>query len=168
MEIVIDTSDRTPRILDSARAQSKISFPLTRLVRGSIAEATDGKDIFACGITVGTDEVASPDFLLPAILFAASEALRLSANAHSGKDGFAFHMRADEKALLMFKVSHLEVSSPRILVSSIMDVLRQSEYGGEYILDDLIARFSDFIRDDLSLEPSTGEKIEISIIMAGT
>jgi hypothetical protein len=167
MEIVVDTSDRMPRILNPTREQN-VSFPLTRLIRGSIAEATDGKDIFACGITVGTDEVGRPDFLLPAVLFAASEALRFSATAHSGKDGFAFHMRTDEKALLMFTVSHIEVSSPRILVSSIMDVLRHSEYGGDFILDDLITRFSDFIRDDLRLEPPTGEKLEISIIIAGS
>jgi hypothetical protein len=134
------------------------------LIRGSIAEVTDGKNIFACGIAVGTTEVASPDFLLPAILLAAAENLSVSANAKTGNGSFAFHMKADENALLTFKVSHIEVFSPRILMLSIMDVLHHSERGGEYILDDHITRFGDFIRDELQVEPPTGLDIKIAMI----
>jgi hypothetical protein len=163
MEIVIDILDRAPGVAEAVGDQSKVDLRLIRLIRGSIAEVTDGKNIYACGITVAITEVASADFLLPAILLAAAETLKLSATTRKGKGGFAFHMRADEKALLTFKVSHIEVSSPRALILSIMDVVRNSERGGEYILDDHITRFGDFVRDDLQLEPQTGEDIKIAI-----
>jgi hypothetical protein len=153
MEIVIDSSDRKPKLVEPVRERSDINLPLTWLVRASIAEATEGKDIFVYGVKVDAKEIASPDYLLPAILVAASQTLNSNPSAKSGRGGFAFHIISDENTVLMFKVSQIEVSSPRMLISSIIDVLRQSERDGEYVLDDLITRFGDFIADDLGIDP---------------
>jgi hypothetical protein len=167
MEIVIDTLDRTPQVSDAVGAQSTINFRVMRLIRASIVEATDDMNIFVYGIAVGIDQVANPDFILPAVLWGASETARLSAASNPGKGGFAFHMRADVNAVLGYKVSHIEVSSPRVLVLSIVDVIRRYKRGGEFILDDLVARFGDFLRDDLNQDPQPGEGLEISLLMAG-
>lgn len=145
--------ERRKRVLDPT---------ILKMLQASIAKVTDGKKIFAGGPEVSVEEVVMPEFLLPAILLAAAENWTLPVAAQKGKGGFIVHMKADDSAVLMFRVSHIEVSSPLLLMLPVVDVMRRSKRGGEFILDECITRFGNFITSHLTPELETSLELRIA------
>jgi hypothetical protein len=144
------------------RKKRALDPTLMTMIRGAIAKVTDGKKIFAGGPEVSVEEVAMPEFLLPAILLSAAENWTMPVAAQKGKGGFIVHMKADDSAVLMFRVSHIEVSSPLLLMLPLVDVIRRSKRGGEYILDECITRFGNFITSHLTPELQTSLEVRIA------
>ncbi|TLX16904.1 hypothetical protein [Rhizobium sp. MHM7A] len=145
--------ERRKRVLDPT---------LMKMIQGAIAKVTEGKRIFAGGPEVSVEEVVMPEFLLPAVLLAAAENWTMPVAAQQGKGGFVVHMKADDSAVLMFRVSHIEVSSPLLLMLPLVDVIRRSKRGGEYILDECITRFGNFITGHLTPELETSLELRIA------
>jgi len=135
---------------------------LMTMIRGAIDRVTEGKKILAGGPEVSAEEVAMPEFLLPAILLAAAENWAMPVAAKKGKGGFVVHMKADDSAVLMFRVSHIEVSSPLLLMLPLVDVIRRSKRGDEYVLDECITRFGNFITSHLTPELQTSLEVRIA------
>jgi hypothetical protein len=145
--------ERRKRILDPT---------LLAMIRGVIAKVTEGRKILAGGPEVSVEEVAMPEFLLPAVLLAAAENWTMPVAAKKGKGGFVVHMKADDSAVLMFRVSHIEVSSPLLLMLPLVDVIRRSKRGNEYVLDECITRFGNFITSYLTRDLQTSLELRIA------
>lgn len=145
--------ERRKRVLDPT---------LMKMIEAAIAKVTEGKKILAGGPEVSVEEVVMPEFLLPAVLLAAAENWTMPVAAQKGKGGFVVHMKADDSAVLMFRVSHIEVSSPLLLMLPLVDVIRRSKRGGEYVLDECITRFGNFITAHLTPELETSLELRIA------
>jgi hypothetical protein len=145
-----------------ARRKRVLDPTLMTMIKGAITKVTEGKKIMAGGPEVSVEEVIMPEFLLPAILLAAAENWTLPVAAQKGKGGFIVHMKADDSAVLMFRVSHIEVSSPLLLMLPLIDVIRRSKRGDEYVLDECITRFGNFITSHLTPELKTSLEVRIA------
>lgn len=145
-----------------ARRKRGLDPVLMTMIRGIIAKITEGKKILAGGPEISVEEVTMPEFLLPAILLSAAENWTLPVTAQKGKGGFVVHLKADDSAVLMFRVTHIEVSSPLLLMLPLVDVIRRSKRGEEYVLDECITRFGNFITNYLMSELDTSLEVRIA------
>lgn len=148
MEVTISVLDRKPTIVASPVTQKRKSVRLANRIKATVSKCTEGKPIFVCGAQITSEEIARDNFLLPAILLAIADNLGASADANSDEHTFSFRMKADQTAVLMFEVVHIEASSPRALSLATSDILQRSESQGEFILDSLVTRFGDFLKDN--------------------
>ncbi len=149
MDTSKENKEYWPRITESNLDRSTIKPQVLKSIEATVEKVADGKPIFLCGVQLSAAEFAKPEFLLPATLFWACEALSSSATKNSRQIDLAFDIKPDNLSVLMFKVSHIEPFPVRRLKSAIRRFLLQSERDNEFYLDDLLARFSSFMQDIL-------------------
>lgn len=152
MEIVTDSAVCRPTIVESSLDRSSIKPQVLRSIQSTIEKVTDGKRIYVFGVHVSAEEVVRPDFLLPATLFSACEALSSSSNSNAGNIDFSFDLKPDDASVLRFRVSYITVSPLRRLTTAVKSFMRQTKRGDEFILDEHLTRFTDFLQGVLPPE----------------
>lgn len=144
---------RKPKVLDPS---------MLAMIKAAVAKVTFNAKIFCGGPEVDVEEVVMPEFLLPAILYSTLENWTLPVTAQKGKGGFQLDLQKDEAAVLMYRVTGLEVSSPLLLLLPLVDVLRRQKRGGEFVLDPCIERFGNFITSHLTPDMETSLEVRIA------
>lgn len=134
-----------PLLKMSKKKAPAIDPQVLRIIEASIVRITAGKAIYAGGSQIEPEEVAQPDFLLPAVLLSALQTWSIPVVAAKGKGGFTLHLSSDSSAVLMYKVTGIEVASPLFLFLPIINVIRRQQRAGEFVLDDCIERFGNFM-----------------------
>ncbi len=132
------------------------------MLKQAIHRIVGRSKMFAGGPEVDLDDLLMPEFLLPALLYSAAEHWTIPVASQKGRGGFVMEMAYDDSAVLMFKVTGLDVSSPVLFFLPVLDVIRRSKRGGEFILDDCIERFGNFITENLSSHLETSLEVRIA------
>lgn len=135
---------------------------LMEMLKNAIIQVVGNTKMFAGGAQIDVEELVMPQFLLPALLLSAAENWTLPVVSQKGLGGFVVQMAYDESAVLMFRVTGLEVSSPLLFYLPVLDVLRKQKRGGEFILDHCVERFGNFITDNLSSQLETSLEVRIA------
>lgn len=144
METTVNSSDQLPTLKASGQVRPKTKPYLLKSIRAGITEATEGKTIHVVGVEVSAEELFDSGFLSPLILSAAAAHIRSSNQVNTKNIDFSFDLETDADAVLMVKVSHIAVSSPRALKSAIVQVLKNAENDGAFYLDNCLEQFGEF------------------------
>lgn len=134
------------------------------VIEAAIMKVVGNKKILAGGSYVEPEEVASPEFLLPAVLLSALQTWAIPVAAAKGKGGFTMDIAADSSAVLMYKVTGIETSSPLLLFLPVVNIIRRQQRAGEIVLDDCIERFGNFMTTN-NLNPDFHQDMSMRIAL---
>lgn len=148
MEITIVASEGTLRVLENPRTERRENLGLANRIQSTVSTVTEDTHIYTVGVRVTAEDVADANFLLPMILLAVAEYLSASIDEDADRATFSFSLKASEAAVLCFKVSHIQASSPAAISLAVEDILRRSKTDGEYVLDRYFYRFGDFLTEN--------------------
>jgi hypothetical protein len=147
----------------------RIDPQILTIIEAAARKVIGTTPIYTGGSSIEIEEIAGPEFLLPALLVSAMQTWAIPVAGRKGKGGFLIDLTPDSSAVLMYKVSGIETSSPLLLFLPVVNVLRRQKRAGEFILDDCITRFGnfmttndlypDFLRD-MSGNPATPDGTE--------
>lgn len=146
----------------SMQVEKGIDPNILEMLRASILRVVGNAKMYAGGPEIDVDELLMPQFLLPALLYSAAEHWTLPVVSQKGRGGFVMRMAYDESSVLMFKVTGLDVSSPLLFFLPVIDVVRKQKRGGEFVLDQCVERFGNFITDNLSSYLETSLEVRIA------
>lgn len=149
MEIAVDKPTLRPTLVESNRPHSTIKPSIMKAVRAGIAEVMDGRPIYAVGIHISEEDIVS--LFLPAVLFGVTSIFIASDDGNSRRTGFTFDIKAENAEVTMFAVSHISGSSSRKITSAVTELMLQSKREGEFVLDDMLKAFVDFVEGLLPL-----------------
>jgi hypothetical protein len=141
-----------------------ISPMILTVIETAVRKIIGDTPIIAAGSRVEIDEIAAPEFLLPAILVAAMQTWAIPVAGRNGKGGFTVDLSADSSAVLMYRVSGIEISSPLLLFLPIINIIRHQKRAGEFILDDCIVRFGNFMTAN-NLNPDFLQDMSVNIAL---
>jgi hypothetical protein len=126
METANDNKEYWPTLVESNLDRSNIKPQVLKSIQSTVEKVVDGKPIFLYGVQVSAAEFARPDFLLPATLFWACEALSSPRALNSKEIDFAFDIKPDNYSVLLFKVSHITAFPLRRIKSAVKKSFRQA------------------------------------------
>lgn len=149
MEIAAEKPIIRPTLVESNRPHSKIKPSIMKAIRAGIAEVMDGRPIYAVGIHITEEEIIS--FFLPAVLFGVASIFIASDDGKSRRTGFTFDIKAENAEVTMFAVSHISGWSSRKITSAVTELMLQSKREDEFVLDDMLKEFTDFVEGLLPL-----------------
>jgi hypothetical protein len=141
-----------------------ISPMILTVIETAVRKIIGDTPIMAGGSSVEIEEIAAPEFLLPAILVAAMQTWAIPVAGRKGKGGFTVDLSADSSAVLMYRVSGIETSSPLLLFLPIINIIRRQKRAGEFILDDCIERFGNFMTTN-NLNPDFLRDMSVNIAL---
>lgn len=133
----VDEAD--PAILD---------WRIMRTIEACVERALAGRQCYVAGLEIEPADVAGPKFLLPALLVGAAKNWTLPVVASKGAGGFTVRLKRDEGAILGYRVSDIEISSPLLLFLPIVNLVRTSFVGSECSFDSVVDEFSKFLKDN--------------------
>lgn len=145
METAIVKPDRMPTMTEADRVDSRIKPYVIKSLRAGIGEVLGQGRIWLYGVKISVDEVY--DYCLPALLLAAASNFSTLKDSKAARIDFEFDMKIDNAEVMYFKVTHISVSSPRVLKSAIMSALQLSRCEDEFVLNDLVSAFGEFVQD---------------------
>lgn len=143
-------------------APPQINPSLLRMIERCVERPLDGHDAWVCGVVVDASDIADPNFMLPALLIAAAEKWAIPVVASKGKGGFLVRLSPDSNAILGYRVSGLDVSSPLLLFLPIVNLIRRSRVGGEFTLDAMVELFARFLKTN-DLDSSAIADVEVRV-----
>ncbi len=130
-----------------------ISPLVLNVIETAMRKVVGETPIMAGGQDVELGELSAPEFLLPAILVAAMQTWTIPVVGKKGRGGFNINLVADNSAVLFYRVNGIETSSPLLLFLPVVNIIRRQKRAGEFILDDCIERFANFMEMN-NLNPS--------------
>jgi len=139
-----------------------LSPHMVRLAEACVEKALDGRSVWVAGVPIDIKDVASPSFLLPAVLIDAALTWTIPVVARNGNGGFLVRMTPDPKAVLGYRVTGLDASAPLLLFLPFVNIIRRSFANDECILDGTVQRFSDFLSDN-GLENGILEDVDVRV-----
>jgi hypothetical protein len=141
-----------------------ISPMILTVIETAVRKIIGDTPIMAGGSSVEIEEIAAPEFLLPAILVAAMQTWAIPVAGRKGRGGFTVDLSADSSAVLMYRVSGIETSSPLLLFLPVINIIRRQKRAGEFILDDCIERFGNFMTTN-NLNPDFLQDMSVNIAL---
>lgn len=129
----------TPEVLD---------WRIMRTIEACVERALAGRPAFIEGIEINAADVAGPKFLLPAIMVSAARRWTIPVIASEGAGGFLVRLKRDEGAILGYRVSDIEMSSPLLLFLPIVNLVRATSVGAECVFDTVVKDFEKFLKEN--------------------
>jgi hypothetical protein len=171
----VATSTTVPESVGKVISAPSIVIPdenmspgMIRFAELSIEHAVGGREIFVCGVGVTPFEVASPAFLLPALVICAAEAWTPVVISKGGKGGFLTALRNDRDALLGYRVASLTPAAPLLMFIPIVHLLRTlikvrgEGHHGEIDLDPMVAQFGRWLAKN-KLDTSAISDVDVRV-----
>lgn len=125
-----------------------LDWRIMRTIEACVERALNGRQSYVAGLEIEPADVAGPKFLLPALLVGAAKNWTLPVVASKGAGGFTVRLKRDEGAILGYRVSDIEISSPLLLFLPIVNLVRTSFVGSECSFDSVVEEFSRFLKDN--------------------
>ncbi|WP_315922631.1 hypothetical protein [Mesorhizobium sp. SP-1A] len=135
-EVAIKTTVKPKRALDEK---------MQRMLKVSIEQVLQDRTAYLAGVEIDADDLASPSFMLPALLVSAGLKWAIPVASKKGQGGFLITMEKDDKAVLGYTVTKINHSAPLLLFVPMVDVIRRSFKNGECIMDEVVQEFSDYL-----------------------
>ncbi len=144
-----------------------------RMLEAVVEQAAGNRPIFATGVVLKPAEVVRADFLLPAMVLAASDAWTPVVARKKGQGGFRVRFRQDPSALTGYRVVDLEPSAPFLLMVPFARIVRDAVLRRpglgleteEVNLDAIIEQFARWVSQN-GFDDSRMDDIDISIATA--
>jgi hypothetical protein len=115
------------------------------VIQRAVEEVAGTRSVVLEGDFITSNDVASPMFLLPALLVSASE-YHAIARAAGAETAFHVVLESDAKAFLGFRVEGLKTTSLAALVLPVIGVLRRaSEDGPSLAMDKVVQTFGEWL-----------------------
>lgn len=144
---------------------SRNSKALMRMVEYCVAAVARDKPIFVAGVQVRPDDVADPQFLLPAILIAAADQWVPVVCGKGRKGGFHIKLKSNPDALLGLEVVEITPSAPFLFFIPVTHLIRSSEQDGELGLDGAVVSFARWLSKN-KLDAELVEDIDIRVALS--
>lgn len=126
-------------------AHPPLSPHVLRLAEACVEKALGGQTVWVAGVEIDAKDVVGPNFMLPAVLIHAAMDWAIPVVASKGEGGFTVKLSPDPKAILGYRVSGMNLSSPVLLFLPIVNLVRRSFSNGECVLDDTVRKFAEFL-----------------------
>lgn len=115
--------------------------PIVGLIRNTIEGLLGETPARLQDTEISASDIASPDGLLPAFLVASALRWAPIVSAKDGKGGFRTHLKRRSSAPCGYVVTRIEMSAPLLLVLPLIEALRSTYSGSEYVMDKLCEEF---------------------------
>lgn len=147
-------------------APAQINPSLLRMIEKCVERSLGGQGAWVYGVEVDASDIAGTGFMLPALLIAAAEKWTIPVVASKGQGGFLVRLSPDSNAILGYRVSGLEVSSPLLVFLPIVNLIRRSRVGGEFSLDGTVEVFARFLRAN-DLDSGAIADVDVRVATSG-
>lgn len=127
------------------RPRPSIDGKMLRMIKVTIEKVIKERQVFLAGVDIDIDDLASPSFMLPAILVSAGLKWSIPVLSKKGQGGFLVSMEKDDKAVLGYTVTKIDQSAPLLLFVPMVDVIRRSFKNGDCVMDEVAQEFSDYL-----------------------
>lgn len=151
--VVIKAIDKPKPVIDEK---------MLRMIKVCIEKVVKDRQVFLAGVDIDADDLASPSFMLPAILVSAGLKWSIPVLSKKGQGGFLISMYKDDKAVLGYTVTKIDHAAPLLLFAPMVDVIRRSFKNGDCIMDEVVQEFSDYL-DRNKMDNSELGDMEINV-----
>lgn len=134
------------QIVKVAEASNEQLSPyINNLAKVSIEKALGDSVPYLADVPIDSSDMAAPNFMLPALLTCSALTWTFPVVAKKGKGGFVVKLIQDEKAVLGYRVTGVDVSAPVLLFLPMINLIRRACHNGRCDMDQTVQRFSDYL-----------------------
>lgn len=120
---------------------------IVQMLRSGVKAQSGRQRFMLSGLDISQIEVASPTWLLPALLVATAINWSPVVNSARGRGGFHLHLTSTGgETLLGYAACGIEVASPLMMMAPVLDTLKRCLSDDVFVLDALVRTFRDWLQ----------------------